>query len=96
MITTNLPEFINLLNELSNVSVHDGGDNLVLHVAKPVNIDDVDDLICDALFADPIGRTEGPHEWVVRLWKRDDLRSASDMRVLSTGVTSTYELQNAA
>jgi hypothetical protein len=96
VITTNLPEFINLLNQLGNVSVHDGGEDLELHVAKPVNVEDMDDLICDALFADPIGRTEGPHEWVVSLWKRDDLRSASDMRSVSTGRSITYELQKAA
>ncbi len=96
MITTNLPEFITLLNELSNVSVHDSGDGLELYVAKPVNIDDMDDLICDAIFADPIGRTEGVHEWVVRLWKRSDLRGASDMRSVSDGRSITYELQKAA
>jgi hypothetical protein len=96
MITTNLPEFINLLSELSDVSVHDSGDGLELHVAKPVNVEEMDDLICDALFADPIGRTEGAREWVVRLWKRDDLRGASDMRSVSTGGSTTYELQQAA
>jgi hypothetical protein len=96
VITTNLPEFINLLNQLGNVSVHDGGEDLELHVAKPVNVEDMDDLICDALFADPIGRTEGSHEWVVRLRKRDDLRGASDMRSVSTGSATTYELQKAA
>lgn len=96
MITTNLPEFITLLNELGNVSVHDREGSIELHVGKPVNVLEVDDLVCDALFADPIGRKENEHGWIIQLWKRDDLRHASDMRVEGSGVSSKYVVERAA
>jgi hypothetical protein len=96
MITTNLPSLIDLLKELGNTDVHDTMDGIELHIAKPVNVEEMDDLVCDALFADPISRTEGPHGWTINLWKRSDLRASSDMRVVGTGITSRYEMQRAA
>lgn len=103
MITTNLPEFVNLLNQLGNVNVHDSEDGIELRVAKPVDVDEVDDLVCDALFADPVSRTEGPHDWTIQLWKRSQLRPSSDMRVVAAaiedglaGTMNKYELQSAA
>jgi hypothetical protein len=96
MITTNLPSLVDLLNELGNTDVHDTIDTIELRVAKPVNVEELDDLVCDALFADPISRTEGPHEWTINLWKRSDLRVASDMRVVAGGITSRYEMRSAA
>jgi hypothetical protein len=96
MVTTNLPSLVDLLNELGNTDVHDTVDSIELHVAKPVNVEELDDLVCDALFADPISRTEGHRGWTINLWKREDLRGASDMRVVGTGSTSRYELQRAA
>lgn len=96
MITTNLPSLVDLLNELGNTDVHDSMDSIELHVAKPLNVDDLDDLVCDALFADPISRTEGPHGWTISLWKRSDLRAATDMSVVATGITSRYEMRSAA
>lgn len=103
MITTNLPEFVNLLNQLSNVNVHDSEDGIELRVAKPVDVEEVDDLVCDALFVDPVSRTEGPHDWTIQLWKRSQLRASSDMRVVAmhgktgeAGATNNYELQSAA
>ncbi|MBP7513315.1 MAG: hypothetical protein KA791_02135 [Flavobacteriales bacterium] len=92
MITTNLPAFIDLLNGLCDVQVHDSMDGIELHIAKPVNVEEMDDLVCDALFVDPISRTEGPLAWTINLWKRDDLRTASDMRVVGNGITSRYEM----
>ena len=96
MITTNLPEFFNLLNKLGEVNVHDSADTIELHVGKPVNVLDVDDLVCDALFADPVGREENNREWIIQLWKRDALRNASDMHVIESGSTSTYVVERAA
>ena len=96
MITTNLPELVHLLDQLGNVSVHDSMENIELRIEKPVDVHEVDDLVCDALFLDPIGRTEDQHGWTIRLWKRDDLRGPSDMRVLRRGLTNLYELQHAA
>ncbi|MFZ1686413.1 MAG: hypothetical protein WAU70_03265 [Flavobacteriales bacterium] len=96
MITTNLPEFVNLLNELGNVTVHDSMDGIELHIAKPVNVEDMDDLVCDALFADPVSRIEDQHGWTINMWKRDQLRASSDMRVVTSGATNKYELQHAA
>ena len=96
MITTNLPSLVDLLNGLGNTDVHDSMDGIELHVAKPLDVEELDDLICDALFADPISRTEGPRGWTINLWKRDDLRAATDMRVIGLGNTSRYELDLAA
>lgn len=96
MITTNLPEFIQLLNQLGDVRVHDTMDAIELRILKPVNVLEVDDLVCDALFVDPIGRTEGPYGWTIDLWKRNDLRASTDMRVIPMGATGIYELHRAA
>lgn len=96
MITTNLPALVQLLNELGDVRLHDTMDSIELRVGKPVDLEQMDDLVCDALFADPISRTEGPHGWTINLWKRDDLRAATDMRVVLDGITSRYEMLSAA
>lgn len=96
MITTNLPSLVDLLNELGNTDVHDTMDGIELHVSKPLDVQALDDLVCDALFADPISRTEGPRAWTINLWKRSDLRSATDMRVVASGITSRYEMRTAA
>lgn len=92
MITTNLPALMDLLNELGDTRSHDSMDGIELRVAKPVNVEEMDDLVCDALFADPISRTEGPYGWIINLWKRSDLRKSSDMRVVANGITSRYEM----
>ncbi len=96
MTTTNLPELIHELDKLGQVSVHDTLDGIELLVGKPVNVHEMDDLICDALIADPLGRTESQNEWTIRLYKRESLRGASDMRVVRTGDTSEYMLERAA
>ncbi len=83
---------VDLLNELGDVEIHDTMDGIELRVAKPVNVGEMDDLVCDALFVDPVSRAEGPYEWIINLWKRNDLRKASDMRVVANGITNRYEL----
>lgn len=92
MITTNLPEFVSLLNKLGNVTVHDGMDSIELRVDKPVNVEEVDDLVCDALFADPVGRTESQYGWTIEMFKRGHLRPSSDMRVVKARGGSRYEV----
>lgn len=93
MITTNLPQFVHQLNTLSVVNVHDHDDSIEVRVSKPVNVLEVDDLVCDALFVDPVRRLEGTEGWTIHLLKRDNLRSAADMRVVNG---SGYIVQPAA
>ena len=96
MITTNLPQFVEQLTMLGDVHVHDSQDTIEIQVAKPVDVDQVDDLVCDALFADPVSRKEDAHVWTVELIKRSQLRGASDMRVVQGRGKMGYELRPAA
>ena len=93
MITTNMPQLVQHLRMLGDVRVLDRNDSIVLHVEKPVNIEHVDDLVCDALFADPLLREEAEDHWTIKLYKRDGLRHAGDMRVIPNGDASRYEVQ---
>lgn len=93
MITTNLPQFVHQLNILGLVHVHDSADSIDVEVSKPVDVQEVDELVCDALFVDPVRRLEGASGWTIHLLKRDNPRSASDLRVVNG---SGYELQPAA
>lgn len=96
MITTNILEFVQQLNRLGDVKVHDGLDTIELQVAKPVDVSEVDDLVCDALFIDPVARTENQYGWTIHLDKREGLRHASDMRVEFNRGRMGYVLQPAA
>ena len=96
MITTNLPQFVEQLNMLSDVQVHDGMDTIEIRVAKPVDVQQLDDMVCDAIFADPLARKENAYGWTVHLGKRSHLRGASDMRVVHGKGQIGYELQPAA
>jgi hypothetical protein len=96
MITTNLPQLVQELNALGQVRVHDHADTIELEVSKPVDVAQLDDLVCDALFADPVEREEGASGWTLHLWKRSQLRSASDMHVVPGPRRSGYVLHAAA
>jgi len=82
MISTNLPELVRQLQELGDVRVMDHLDSIELHLAVTVNTEALDDLVCDALFVDPLGRNETKRGCIPELAKRRTLRPASDMRVL--------------
>ncbi|MEO8068432.1 MAG: hypothetical protein ABI599_12120 [Flavobacteriales bacterium] len=96
MITTNLPQFVEQLNMLCNVRVHDTQDSIELTIAKPVDVQEVDDLVCDALFVDPITRTAEGTDWVIQLDKRSSLRGASDMSLVRKQGAMVYSLRPAA
>jgi len=64
---------------LADANIHDSGEQLDLLVRKPVNIALVDDLICDALFAEPLHREESDRSFVIRLLKLDRPRQSGDM-----------------
>ncbi len=96
MITTNLPQLVQEITALANVRVHDHADTIELEVSGTLDIEQLDDLVCDALFADPIAREEGRNGWTVHLWKRSQLRSASDMRLIAGPRRTGYELHAAA
>ncbi|MBK8340326.1 MAG: hypothetical protein IPK99_10215 [Flavobacteriales bacterium] len=96
MVTTNLLELVHELERMSAVQVHDHLDTIELRIAKPGDVETIDDLVCDALFVDPIGRSEDPLYWLVQLYKRDSLRSASDMHVVGGTDRSLYVLEPAA
>ena len=96
MITTNLPQLVEQITLLADVHVHDGLDRIEIHVAKPVDVQEIDDLVCDALFADPMARKEAPHEWTIHLGKRESLRGASDLNVVGGAGQVTYVVRPAA
>ncbi len=96
MITTNLPQFVEQLNMLGDVHVHDTMDTIEIQVSKPVDIQQLDDLVCDALFADPLARKESARSWTVHLGKRDHLRGASDITVVNGVGQMGYVLRPAA
>jgi hypothetical protein len=96
MITTNLPQLVHELNLLADVQVHDLTDRIEIKVAKPVDLQELDDLVCDALFADPLARKEDVHAWTVHLAKRDHLRGASDLSAVVEKGRVGYHLRPAA
>lgn len=79
MITTNLLEFVKRLNALGPVRVKDHIDTIEVHVPKAIDVQALDDLVCDALFADPLRRVEDGLRWSVHLLKRGNLRKPSDL-----------------
>lgn len=96
MITTNMPQLVQQLSMLGNVRVHDTTDGIQLEVEHVQDIAGVDDLLCDALFADPVKRQANPYGWTIHLFKRDHLRQPSaDIRTLGQGDTVQYELMRA-
>jgi hypothetical protein len=93
MITTNMPQLVQQIRMLGDVRVLDRNDSIVLHVEKPVNIEHVDDLVCDALFADPLLREEAEDHWTIKLYKRDNLRHAGDLDVIPSGNACKYRVK---
>ena len=91
MISMNLPQLVLQLKQLGDVRVVDRTDTIQLHFASGVNIDALDELVCDALFADPLGRERDRHGCMLELGKREKLRHSSDMRVVGTGSSVRYE-----
>ena len=96
MITTNLPQLVQEMNALGQVRVRDHVDTIELEVSGTVDLEQLDDLVCDALFADPLDREEVADGWMVHLWKRSQLRNASDMHVVPGPRRSGYVLHAAA
>ena len=96
MITTNLPQLVEQLNMLGDVQVHDTMDTIEIQVMKPFDIQELDDLVCDALFADPLARKESARSWTLELGKRENLRSASDITVVNGAGQMGYVLRPAA
>lgn len=90
MITTNLPEFVNQLNKLGDVHVHDGIDTIELRFANAVNTEELDELVCDALFVDPLGREQNEKGCTLEVAKRSNLRHSSDMRVIGGSGSARY------
>jgi hypothetical protein len=90
MISTNLPELYHQLQELGDVRVKDSMDTIELHFAATVNTEALDDLVCDALFVDPIRRYADKRGCILELGKRSELRRSSDMRVLHSGSAARY------
>ena len=92
MITTNMPALVQELSALCDVSVRDTNDMIDLHVSKPVDITKVDDLVCDALFAEPEQRREDNYGWTIRMLKLPKLRNSTDMHVEERRGTGRYIL----
>jgi hypothetical protein len=96
MITTNLPQLVQELNAFGPVSVHDHLDTIDLEMSSSVPMDELDDLICDAIFADPLQRELKGDRCVVHLGKRANLRGASDMHLVLGFHSTGYVLDVAA
>ena len=96
MITTNLPHLVRELHPLGLLSVHDHLDTMELLLPATVDTNELDDIICDAIFADPMQRVLVGGRWVVLLAKRSELRGASDMRSVPGEGRVGYVLQAAA
>ncbi|MEO8734053.1 MAG: hypothetical protein ABI373_06965, partial [Flavobacteriales bacterium] len=95
MITTNLPQLVQELNAFGTVNVHDHIETIDLEMPASVPMDQLDDLICDAIFADPLERELKGESCVVHLGKRSNLRGASDMHII-LGLNSTGYVLDAA
>ncbi|MBP6312129.1 MAG: hypothetical protein KA408_07670 [Flavobacteriales bacterium] len=95
MVTTNLSQLVGIFNSFGSVYVHDHLDTIELEIQKPVDIGMVDDLICDALFVDPLDRMESKRCWTIRLAKRDDLRSAGELLIDEQPKSFNYLVQAA-
>ncbi len=96
MITTNLPDLVRELHALGLVAFRDHLETIELLLPDTVDTDQLDDLICDALFTDPLQRGLVGGRWVVLLYKRSELRSASDMRSIHGADRVGYVLDAAA
>ena len=96
MITTNLPGLVQELHALGLISVHDHLETIELELPANVDLSKLDDLICDALFADPLERGLKGDRCVVLLGKRSELRGASDMQAVQGFDKVGYILQAAA
>lgn len=91
MLSANMPQLVEQLNRIADVSVHDTSDQLELRVNTTADISEVDDLLCDAVFAEPVQRTATAHGWVIHLNKLDRPRKAlSELKVVSKGSVSRY------
>lgn len=90
MITMNLPQFVDQLQQLGDVHVSDHADTIQLRFGTAVNTEALDDLVCDALFVDPIRREHDKSGCTLELGKRDKPRHASDMRVIGAGTSVRY------
>ena len=96
MITTNLPQLVQELNALGPVTVHDHLDTIELELHASFPMHELDDLICDAIFTDPLARQIKGDRCLVHLAKRSDLRSASDLEMVCGRYSTVYVLKNAA
>ncbi len=86
MITANMPQLVQQLNSLGYVNVHDTSVKTILHISAAKDMDQVDDLVCDALFVDPTKRVSTADGWDIHLEKRDRAReAAADIRVVPSG-----------
>ena len=90
MITMNLPQFVSELKQPGDVRVNDRTDIIQLRFANAVNTAALDDLVCDALFVDPIRRDHDKHGCTLELAKRDKPGHCSDMRLVSAGSSVRY------
>ncbi|MBK9421216.1 MAG: hypothetical protein IPN44_09185 [Flavobacteriales bacterium] len=96
MTTTNLPHLVEALNALGLIAVHDRVDTSELELPANVPMDQLDDLLCDAIFVDPLKREVRKDRFFVELGKRSGLRGASDMQLIQGQFSVGYVLQAAA
>lgn len=96
MITTNLPQLVQELNAFGPVIVHDHLDTIDLELSGLISMAALDDLLCDALFVDPLSRELKGDRCIVHLAKRSDLRRASDLERIQEKYCTIYVLHEAA
>jgi hypothetical protein len=90
MVSTNLLEFYQQLQTLGDVRVKDHMDTIELHFAGTVNTEALDDIVCDALFVDPIKRYSDQRGCILELGKRSMLRPSTELRLERSGNVVRY------
>jgi len=78
MLSTNMPQLAEQLNQLGLVTLRDVNGQVILMVPGNVDIQQVDDLVCDAVFVEPDERVFIDDGWVIYLNKLDRNRQPAD------------------
>ena len=78
MLTTNMPQLAEQLNQLGLVTLRDTNGQVILMVPAAVDIQQVDDLVCDAVFVEPDERVLVGDDWMIYLNKLDRNRQPAD------------------
>lgn len=93
MLTANMPQLVQQLNRIADVQVHDTAEQVELRMPSNTDIKEVDDVLCDALFVEPVQRTSTAHGWIIQLNKLARPRKVlNELKIATQGCVSIYLL----